>query len=125
MLNTLTKREYLLRQFYKINNKNYIYVPKNYQTNPTNPILQEIKTGVVANPVVEKQTEYYKLKYLDYINLDGKNVTKEIPTYKKSQYKMMRKNISNMVRIQADKAVAMPIDTRIQLLTLSKDIIHS
>ena len=37
----------------------------------------------------------------------------------------MRKSISNMIRIQADKAVAMPVDTRIQLLTVSKDIIHS
>jgi hypothetical protein len=31
----------------------------------------------------------------------------------------------NMIRIQADKAVAMPIETRLQILALSKDIIHS
>lgn len=45
--------------------------------------------------------------------------------YKKTQYKHMRKSMSNMIRIQNDKAVAMPVDTRIQFLTVSKDIIHS
>jgi len=43
----------------------------------------------------------------------------------KSQYQTMRKGISNMIRIQADKAVAMPIETRLQILAVSKDIIHS
>jgi heme/copper-type cytochrome/quinol oxidase subunit 2 len=33
--------------------------------------------------------------------------------------------MANMIRIQNDKAVAMPVDTRIQFLTVSKDIIHS
>lgn len=37
----------------------------------------------------------------------------------------MRKGIVNMIRIQADKAVAMPTDTRLQILAVSKDIIHS
>lgn len=30
-----------------------------------------------------------------------------------------------MIRIQADKAIAMPIETRLQILAVSKDIIHS
>ena len=33
--------------------------------------------------------------------------------------------MANMIRIQNDKAVSMPVDTRIQFLTVSKDIIHS
>ena len=45
--------------------------------------------------------------------------------FKKTQYKHMRKSMANMIRIQNDKAVAMPVDTRIQFLTVSKDIIHS
>lgn len=45
--------------------------------------------------------------------------------YKKTQYKHMRKSMANMIRIQNDKAVAMPVDTRIQFITVSKDIIHS
>jgi|JI61114C2RNA_FD_contig_101_763272_length_828_multi_3_in_0_out_0_1 heme/copper-type cytochrome/quinol oxidase subunit 2 len=45
--------------------------------------------------------------------------------YKKTQYKHMRKSMANMIRIQNDRAVAMPVDTRIQFITVSKDIIHS
>jgi hypothetical protein len=40
-------------------------------------------------------------------------------------YQPLRKGITNMIRIHADKAVAMPIDTRLQLLAVSRDIIHS
>lgn len=43
----------------------------------------------------------------------------------KSQYQPLKKGITNMIRIQADKAIAMPTDTRIQILAVSKDIIHS
>jgi heme/copper-type cytochrome/quinol oxidase subunit 2 len=43
----------------------------------------------------------------------------------KSQYQPLRKGITNMIRIQADKAIAMPIETRLQILAVSKDIIHS
>lgn len=42
-----------------------------------------------------------------------------------SQYQPLRKGIVNMIRIQADKAIAMPTDTRLQILAVSKDIIHS
>ena len=37
----------------------------------------------------------------------------------------MRKGMANMIRIQSNTAVAMPTETRIQILTVSKDIIHS
>ena len=52
----------------------------------------------------------------------------EVPLLKAipiSQYEPFRKGVSNMIRIQADKAVAMPVDTRLQILATSKDIIHS
>ena len=42
-----------------------------------------------------------------------------------SQYEPFRKGVSNMIRIQADKSVAMPTDVRLQILATSKDIIHS
>lgn len=42
-----------------------------------------------------------------------------------SQYQPLRKGIANMIRIQADKAIAMPVETRLQILAVSKDIIHS
>jgi hypothetical protein len=43
----------------------------------------------------------------------------------KSQYRPMRKGISNMIRLHATGAIAMPIEIRVHLLASSKDIIHS
>ncbi len=41
------------------------------------------------------------------------------------QYRSMRKGISNLVRLHATGAVALPIELRIQILASSKDVIHS
>ena len=43
----------------------------------------------------------------------------------KSQYKPMRKGITNMVRLQATNAIAMPTELRLHILASSKDVIHS
>jgi heme/copper-type cytochrome/quinol oxidase subunit 2 len=45
--------------------------------------------------------------------------------YKKNQYRPLRKGISNMIRIHATGAIAMPTEVRIQMLASSKDVIHS
>lgn len=62
---------------------------------------------------------YYSLNnnlhYLDrFDNLSTKN-----------QYRPMRKGISNMVRLHATGAVAMPTEVRLHILASSRDIIHS
>jgi hypothetical protein len=43
----------------------------------------------------------------------------------KNQYRPMRKGITNMIRLHATGAVAMPIEIRLQVLASSKDVIHS
>jgi heme/copper-type cytochrome/quinol oxidase subunit 2 len=43
----------------------------------------------------------------------------------KNQYRPLRKGISNMIRIHATGAIAMPTEVRIQMLASSKDVIHS
>jgi hypothetical protein len=43
----------------------------------------------------------------------------------KSQYRPMRKGVSNMIRLQASGAIAMPTEIRLHILASSKDIIHS
>lgn len=43
----------------------------------------------------------------------------------KSQYRPMRRGISNMIRLHGTNAVAMPIEIRLQVLASSKDVIHS
>jgi len=43
----------------------------------------------------------------------------------KNQFRPMKKGITNMIRLQATGAIAMPIEIRLQLLASSKDVIHS
>jgi len=43
----------------------------------------------------------------------------------KNQYRPMKKGVSNMIKLHATGAVAMPIETRLHLLASSKDVIHS
>ena len=43
----------------------------------------------------------------------------------KSQYRPMRKGVTNMIRLQATGAIAMPIEIRLHILASSRDVIHS
>jgi hypothetical protein len=43
----------------------------------------------------------------------------------KSQYQPLRKGITNMIRLQATNAIAMPTEIRLHILASSKDVIHS
>jgi len=43
----------------------------------------------------------------------------------KNQYRPMKKGITNMIRLHATGAIAMPIEIRLQVLASSKDVIHS
>jgi hypothetical protein len=43
----------------------------------------------------------------------------------KSQYRPMRKGVTNMIRLQATSAIAMPTEIRLHVLASSKDVIHS
>lgn len=77
--------------------------------------------------------------YSDFLNLSlitdylffyffNKNCINELKTNSelyKNQYKPMRKGISNMIRLHATGAIAMPIEIRLQILASSKDVIHS
>jgi hypothetical protein len=43
----------------------------------------------------------------------------------KNQYRPMKKGITNMIRLHATGAMALPIEIRLQILASSKDVIHS
>jgi len=43
----------------------------------------------------------------------------------KNQYRPMKKGITNMIRLHATGAVAMPIEIRLHILASSRDVIHS
>lgn len=53
---------------------------------------------------------------------DSKNTNNELY---KNQYRPMRKGITNMIRLHATGAMALPIEIRLQILASSKDVIHS
>jgi heme/copper-type cytochrome/quinol oxidase subunit 2 len=54
----------------------------------------------------------------------GTKNNKNLELYK-NQYRPMRKGVSNMIRLHATGAVAMPIEIRLHILASSKDVIHS
>ena len=58
-----------------------------------------------------------------YIRQNDTYITEN--TITKSQFKPLKRGISNMIRIQSDKVISLPADTRIRVLASSKDIIHS
>ena len=49
----------------------------------------------------------------------------ENKTLYKNQYRPMRKGITNMIRLHATGAIAMPIEIRLHILASSRDVIHS
>jgi hypothetical protein len=52
------------------------------------------------------------------------NLNKNLELYK-NQYRPLKKGITNMVRLQATGAIAMPCEVRLHILASSKDVIHS
>jgi hypothetical protein len=55
---------------------------------------------------------------------ESSNVTNDTELLR-NQYRPMRKGVSNMIKLHATGAVAMPIETRLHILASSKDVIHS
>lgn len=128
----LVKRNYLL--LYLNMQLNVFYLPLSYQVTLWNPLIQLFKhTNIIINST---DLHYYQhlnqtlpLVLTSYLNNYKSlnlylNNQVEIDTLK-NPYQPLRKGVTNMIRVHADKAVAMPIDTRLQILAVSRDIIHS
>jgi heme/copper-type cytochrome/quinol oxidase subunit 2 len=65
----------------------------------------------------------YLLTYLTgYTNVNNLNNDTELL---RNQYRPMKKGVSNMIKLHATGAIAMPTETRLHLLASSKDVIHS
>jgi hypothetical protein len=67
-------------------------------------------------------TDYTFFYFLNSINNTG--LTKNLELYK-NQYRPMKKGITNMIRLHATGAIAMPSEVRLHILASSKDVIHS
>jgi hypothetical protein len=66
----------------------------------------------------------YLFFYLFNTNNDSSNLGLNKTLYK-SQFRPMKKGVTNMIRLHATSAIAMPIEIRLHILASSKDIIHS
>jgi hypothetical protein len=64
---------------------------------------------------------YIMVYFTGYTNSSINNDTELL----RNQYRPMKKGVSNMIKLHATGAVAMPIETRLHLLASSKDVIHS
>jgi hypothetical protein len=66
----------------------------------------------------------YLFFYLFNTNNDTSQLGSNRSLYK-SQFRPMKKGVTNMIRLHATSAIAMPIEIRLHILASSKDIIHS
>jgi hypothetical protein len=145
----LTKREYLYRQYLKAKGST-LYLPNDLVSNPTNPLYIELKNSLplldpstfsseVSRDYLYNSTSLFQLNTLNGLfNLDALNypffylfgVNKPASLGSnaelfKNQYRPMRKGITNMVRLHATGAIALPTEIRLHILASSKDVIHS
>jgi len=113
----LVKREYLLTY-------NLLGTKQVLDLQNTIDLYSDLyKTVYTLNSNLFSSTTIKKLfcKVITYTNFNFYENSLQL----KCNMQPMRKGIVNMIRIQADKAIALPIDTRLQILAVSKDIIHS
>jgi len=69
--------------------------------------------------------DFTSLVFLYVFNVDFNNKLNSNTDILKNQHRPMRKGISNMIRLHATGAIAMPTEIRLHILASSKDIIHS
>jgi hypothetical protein len=157
LIDILTKREYLYRQLFEINNK-LINLPTYLTSNPKNPLIDELKAAFIFVDPTIYNNEYSRDIYYNSLAFFNFNVLKSIikstsnvvnfnfltdyiffyffnfntntnlgnnVELYKNQYRPLRKGISNMIRLHATGAIAMPTEIRLQILASSKDVIHS
>lgn len=126
LFDILSKKDYLLKSFSDSSSFLQDAAISSSKPGTKTPLVQLVK--LINNTDAGKielinSTESSKFRSPKHILLSNLGITKK-PALT-SPYQPLKKGIVNMIRIQADKAVAMPTDTRIQILAVSKDIIHS
>lgn len=91
-------------------------------------------TNNTSNDILIKYLElYFNSNYfLNYLNHSISSLLNNSYELKgnsnillKNQYRPIKKGISNMIKLHATGAIALPVEMRIQILASSKDVIHS
>ncbi len=85
--------------------------------------IHNISTGIEQLPLNLNLINEYLFFY--FLNTNGNSRLGTNSDLYKSQYRPLKKGLTNMVRLHATGAVAMPIEIRLQVLASSRDVIHS
>lgn len=83
---------------------------------------QQLSETTESLPLNHSVLTNYLLFY--FFGSDSSQSNKNLDLYK-SQFRPLKKGISNMLRLHATGAIAMPIEMRLQVLASSRDVIHS
>jgi len=70
-------------------------------------------------------SKVYNYAFFYLFNSDTNNNLGSTSEIYKNQFRPLRKGVSNMIRLHATGAVAMPTEIRLHILASSRDIIHS
>ena len=157
LIDFLTKREFIYRNYLELNNK-LIQTPTEILSTPTNPLISEIESVFNFNEPTTFSTEYSREVYYNSLEFFQYNTirnllssTQNLPInvsfmndfffylfgtkvsskngnmleLYKNPHRPLKKGITNMLRLHATGAVALPIELRLQILASSRDVIHS
>ena len=94
-----------------------------FNTSVIHDIFTKLNYSSSGLPLNLNLVSNYLLVY--FMGNSGVNTLTNEPDLYKNQYRPMKKGVSNMIKLHATGAVAMPIETRLHLLASSKDVIHS
>jgi hypothetical protein len=86
-------------------------------------VLQALNYNSSGLPININFLTNYLLVYFTG-NSNTNNISNDTELLR-NQYRPMKKGVSNMIKLHATGAIAMPIETRLHLLASSKDVIHS
>jgi hypothetical protein len=140
----LTKREYLYRTYLR-NQGITLYLPTYLTANPVNPLLLEIKktfplieptafNSEVSRDFLYQQANFIKFSIVkDLMQFTSNYAPITFNNYlffycfgdKTPQNIGANSGVTNMIRLHATGAIAMPIEIRLHILASSKDVIHS
>lgn len=94
-----------------------------FNTSLIHDLLSKLNYSSTGLPINLNLLTNYLLVYLTGYN-NTTNISNDTELLR-NQYRPMKKGVSNMVKLHATGAVAMPTETRLHLLASSKDVIHS
>ena len=114
-----------IKTFLNLNTNNSLNYNKEYSRNSSNFSFAVFSDYYFKNLFFSSYVSFIDDLFVNYFNYLVDVKLNQNPELYKNQYRPMRKGVSNMIRLHATGAVALPIEIRLQVLASSKDVIHS